>query len=79
MRERVIRLNHALPFSQPIVRSHNHRYLRSQANGFAHIRGVVITLLFRIVKAQRRNRGPQNIHRARTLRDTPQELDYRRI
>src|SRR6266567_6203325 len=52
MRKRRIGLDDILPFPQAIVSRHYHRYLRSQPNRLAHVGGMVVVLLFRIVKAE---------------------------
>ena len=52
MGERTVWLNHALAFSQAIVRRNNHRNLRSQADGFADVGGVIVALLVAIVQTK---------------------------
>ncbi len=62
VRKRRIGIDHLLPFSQAVVGRHDHGDLRSQAEGFVQVGVVIVLLVLRIVKRQRRNRGAQHVH-----------------
>src|SRR5580704_5818180 len=67
VRQRRVGLYDRLPFSDAIVRGHDHGNLGGQANRLADVGVVVVLSFLGVVERQRGYGGTQNVHRHNVL------------